>query len=124
MHCPDCSLKNSTASLIEGAKLGRVVGHTPQAEARRRERKRRHDLERQKWIPSDQRSWLTEDFYTKEIQPRLKEATLSQIASALGVSIPYASDIRKGRRRPHPRHWQSLADLVGMMNDSSEADKT
>jgi CRISPR-associated endonuclease Cas1 len=113
-HCPDCSLKNSTASLIEGAKLGRVVGHNPQAEARRRESKRRHDLERQNWSSSDQPSWLTEDFYATNIQPRLDRATLSQIASALGVSIPYASDIRRGRRKPHPRHWQILAGLAGI----------
>jgi len=42
----------------------------------------------------------------------LVSATLSEIASAIGVSIPYASDIRKGRRRPHPRHWQALAELT------------
>ena len=112
-HCPDCSLKNSTASLIEGAKLGRVIGHTPQAEARRRETKRRHDLARQSWHPSNQPGWLTEDFYAKEIQPRLDRATLSEIASLIKVSIPYASDIRRGRRRPHQRHWESLARLVG-----------
>jgi hypothetical protein len=112
-HCPECSLKNSTASLIEGARLGRVIGHAPQAEARRRQTKRRHDLERQNWSPSDQPNWATEDFYAKEIQPRLKSATLSQIAITIGVSIPYASDIRRGRRRPHPRHWKRLADLVG-----------
>jgi CRISPR-associated endonuclease Cas1 len=111
-HCFDCSLKNSTASLIEGAKLGRVIGHTPQAEARRRESKRRHDMERQNWIPSDHPSWLTEDFYAREIQPRLKSATLSQIATTIDVSIPYASDIRRGRRKPHPRHWKLLAELV------------
>jgi hypothetical protein len=111
-QCPECSLKNSTASLIEGAKLGRVVGHTPQAEARRRESKRRHDLEREYWSPSDHPSWLTKHFYTREIQPRLNGATLSQIATAIGVSIPYASDIRRGRRRPHPVHWRVLAKLV------------
>ena len=114
-HCPDCSLKNSTALLIEGAKLGRVIGHTPQAEARRRESKRRHDSERQNWTRTDQPSWLTEDFYVKEIQPRLKDATLSQIALALEVSIPYASDIRKGRRKPHPRHWAALAKLINVV---------
>jgi len=27
------------------------------------------------------------------------------------VLIPYASDIRKGRRQPHPRHWKALAKL-------------
>jgi len=113
-HCPDCSLKNSTASLIEGAKLGRVIGHTPQAEARRRESKRRHDLSRQEWSTSDQPSWLTEEFYKKTIQPRLNSASLSQIATMIGVSIPYASDIRRGRRKPHPRHWRSLACLAGV----------
>ena len=50
----------------------------------------------------------------KQVQPGLKEASLSQIVSAIGVSIPYASDIRKGRRRPHPWHWQALASLVGI----------
>ena len=39
---------------------------------------------------------------------------LSQIASAIGVSIPYASDIRRGGRRPHARHWQTLATLVNV----------
>lgn len=119
VHCPDCSLKNSTASLIEGAKLGRVSGHTPQAEARRKETKHRHDLARQGWCPSDQPSWLTGDFYAKEIGPRLNRATLSQIALAIGISIPYASDIRKGRRRPHPRHWQALARLVDIQTATS-----
>jgi len=112
-HCPDCSLKNSTASLIAGARLGRVIGHTPEAEAMRRESKRRHDLARQSWSPSNYPTWLTDDFYAKEIQPRLKGSTLSKIALALGVSIPYASDIRKGKRRPHPRHWRILIELVG-----------
>ena len=31
------------------------------------------------------------------------------------ASIPYASAIRSGRRVPHPRHWQALAQLVGVL---------
>jgi hypothetical protein len=31
--------------------------------------------------------------------------------------LPYASDIRAGRRRPHPRHWLSLARLAGVSSD-------
>ena len=61
-----------------------MIGHTPEAEARRRETKRRHDLECQNWIPTDQPSWLTEDSCAKGIQPLLKGATLSQIASGIG----------------------------------------
>jgi hypothetical protein len=35
------------------------------------------------------------------------------------VSLPYASDIRAGRRRPHPRHWLSLAQLVSVSGPES-----
>jgi CRISPR-associated endonuclease Cas1 len=111
-HCGECAMKNSTASLIVGAQLGRVAAQSSTAKARRRETKRRHDSARQTWSPTDQPAWLTQDVYAKLIQPRLSGATLSEIASAIGVSIPYASDIRKGRRRPHPRHWKVLAELV------------
>jgi hypothetical protein len=34
--------------------------------------------------------------------------------SALGISVAYAVAIRAGRRRPHPRHWQALAELVAV----------
>jgi len=33
--------------------------------------------------------------------------------TSIGVSEPYAADIRAGERVPHPRHWQTLAQLVG-----------
>jgi hypothetical protein len=38
----------------------------------------------------------------------------SEIRKALGVSEPYSSDIRAGKRIPHPRHWQALAQLAGV----------
>lgn len=34
--------------------------------------------------------------------------------SALGISVTYAVAIRAGRRRPHPRHWGTLAELAGV----------
>lgn len=119
-HCPDCSLKNSTALLIAGARLGREISHGSQAQARRKETKRLNDLARSQWSASKLPSWLNEESYRSKVQPLLRKATLSRIASAIGVSIPYASDIRKGRRRPHPRHWQTLAQLVGIRMPDSE----
>jgi len=112
-HCTDCSLRNSTLALVQGAKLGRTLSHTEQAQARRSESKRRHDQLHRRWDPQGQPAWLTEEVYKHQIQPRLSTLTLSALASALGVSIPYASDIRRGRRRPHQRHWLSLANLIG-----------
>jgi|ERR1700730_10548667 hypothetical protein len=40
----------------------------------------------------------------------------------LGVSEPYAADIRAGRRRPYPRHWRKLAELVGVSSPLSLVD--
>lgn len=120
-HCPDCSLKNSTALLISGARLGRIISHGPQAQARRKETKRLNDLARSQWSPSSLPAWLTQEAYVKQIQPRLRETSLSQIASAIGVSIPYASDIRKGRRCPHPRHWEGLAKIGGVDSSTTSA---
>ena len=119
-HCGECAVKHSTASLIVGAQLGRIAAQNSTAKARRKETKRAHDLARSKWSRS-QPTWLTEDAYITQIQPQLRNASLSQIAAATGVSIPYASDIRKGRRRPHQRHWHTLARLVGISPDSGHS---
>jgi hypothetical protein len=36
-----------------------------------------------------------------------------QQSSVIGVSESYATDIRAGRRRLNPRHWQALGKLAG-----------
>ena len=63
-------------------------------------------------------AWLNEETYLGKIQPLLVGVTNKVIASALGASIPYASAIRAGRRVPHPRHWQALAQVVGLSVDA------
>jgi len=83
-------LEEFDRGIDRGSETGTVIGHGPQAQGRRKETKRRHDLARQNWSPADQPNWLTEDVYATEIQPRLKTATLSRIATTVSVSIPYA----------------------------------
>ena len=56
---------------------------------------------------------LAEEFYRERIQPRLSGITAPAIASALGLSVPYAAEIRAGRCLPHHRHWLTLVQLVG-----------
>jgi hypothetical protein len=91
-----------------------VAAQSDEAQAFRAETQCRHAAARAGWKPSDLPTWLNEDFYAREIQPRLKGVALSALASALGISIPYAVDIRKGRRAPHPRHWKTLAELANV----------
>jgi hypothetical protein len=105
--------------MLEIARLGRIARHSPKAEALRATTRRRHAAALKSWQPSEHPRWLTEDVYLKQIQPTLRDATVSAIASALGVSLTYATDIRAGRRRPHPRHWLALAGLVGIWSGAT-----
>src|ERR1700719_402341 len=81
---------------------------------RRADTQRRHAPAKAGWRASDLPAWLNKEFYLRQIQPRLKGRTLSILASKLDISIPYAVDIRRGRRIPHPQHWQILCQLLGI----------
>jgi hypothetical protein len=116
-YCARCAIKLNTAGLVKAAQLGRVASHSDRAEARRAETQLRHAAEKASWKTSEMPAWLTKDVYICEIQPQLKGITLSVIASKLGISIPYAVDIRSGRRIPHPRHWSILMGLVDVLSD-------
>jgi hypothetical protein len=116
-HCAECSKPFNKAGLIEAARLGRIATHSQKAEARRAATQHRHAAALKAWDPSSKPAWLSEETYRNEIQPRLASVTVPTISSALGVSEPYAADIRAGRRRPHPRHWPMLARLVGVTPD-------
>jgi hypothetical protein len=108
----------ATAGLVKSAEQGRIAAQSDQAQERRAETQRRHRSAKANWRDSDLPDWLDKDFYTRKIQPLLKGITLSVLAARLGISIPYAVDIRAGRRVPHPRHWQTLAQLVGVSSAS------
>lgn len=116
-YCAVCAITVSREKLIELAESGRIAAQSPEARARRAETKRRHDVARRSWLPSTQPAWPNDETYLGKIQPRLAGIMNTAIASALGVSMPYAADIRAGRRRPHPRHWQALAELVNVSLD-------
>jgi len=112
-YCVLCSVAVSRGNLIEAAKLGRVATHSPGAEALRSATQRRHSSALRAWQPSDLPKWLNKEVYRERIQPSLGGITVPAISVALGVSEPYATDIRAGRRIPHVRHWKILAELTG-----------
>jgi hypothetical protein len=113
-RCANCANAVNTVGLIEAAKKGRVAAQSEAAQTRRSETQLRHRAEMELWNFSDLPAWLNEKYYLTEIQPRLPQVTLAVLASRLGISIPYAVDVRSARRVPHKRHWQALAQLVGV----------
>jgi hypothetical protein len=114
LYCGSCTSTASRDVLIEAAKAGRLVAHSPQALARQAEKQRQHSAAAKAWNPSNQPGWLTADAYREKVQPRLAGIPVGVIASALDVSQPYATDLRKGKHIPHPRHWLGLARLTGV----------
>lgn len=116
-YCPSCGVTATSVALVEKARRGRVAAQSCEAQARRAETQRRHHTARQAWQASSQPAWLDQESYLGKIQPRLANVNVSVMSSALRVSRHYAADIRAGRRLPHPRHWPSLARLVGISPD-------
>jgi len=112
-RCGSCKAAVCTKELVKAAQKGRLASHTEQAELKRGESRRRHAAALRAWRPSNQPGWLDEETYVSKIQPRLADETIPTIRAALGVSKSYATNIRSGKRLPHPRHWQTLATLVG-----------
>jgi len=102
----------ATTGLVKSAEQGRIAAQSDQAQERRAETQRRHRSAKAGWKYSDLPAWLDKKVYRREIQPRLKRVSLSVLATKLGISIPYAVNIRSGRRVPHQRHWLSLAELA------------
>jgi hypothetical protein len=113
-HCHRCDVLESTKRLIRAAEKGRIAASAPDALARLAATQKRHAAAQLAWKPSDQPAWLTEQVFIGMIQPRLHAISVSTVMSALGVSRPYAVAIRLSRCRPHQRHWQTLARLVGV----------
>jgi CRISPR-associated endonuclease Cas1 len=114
LYCKSCALPAAKERFGDVARLGRIASHTNEAEFSRAKTRQRHAAALKAWDLTTLPDWLTEQVYREKIQPRLRELTVPAISKALGISIPYATDIRAGRRRPHPRHWSKLATLVDL----------
>jgi CRISPR-associated endonuclease Cas1 len=114
-NCADCAIDIATVHMADAARVGRLTANSPQANAKRANTQRQNALAQHSWKTSSQPPWLTDKVYSEKIQPLLARISSSAIASAIGVSRCYAGQIRKGRHQPHPRHWQALAQLAGVL---------
>jgi CRISPR-associated endonuclease Cas1 len=115
-HCANCAVSHATDRLAIASRLGRAAAQTAETLAKQSASQRRHSRARSSWDESSQPSWLTAELFSQKIQPLLSNVATSVIRSSIGVSRWYASRIRQGYR-PHPRHWQALAELVSVQAD-------
>jgi CRISPR-associated endonuclease Cas1 len=114
-YCRSCAVEVSRENMTRTALIGHARPKTTRQRTQISKRLSDHAVANSWWSPSSLPSWLTEEYYAREIQPRLGKIKVREIAQVMHVSLPYAAFIRAGRRRPHPRHWQALAGLVGYL---------
>jgi CRISPR-associated endonuclease Cas1 len=116
-HCASCASVHSRKELDKG----RLVAQTLESRAQRSATQKAHVDAIRNWKPSEKFAWLDRKTYINKIQPRLAGVAISTVRSALGISEPYAAFIRSGSRVPHPRHWLTLAKLVGAVSPHTGA---
>ncbi len=119
-YCKPCAIEDSKTAMLKVAELGRIATHRPKAEAQRASTMLRQEAAKRAWNPADLPKWLTGKVYREKIQPKLATLTIPAIALALGISKPYATDIRKGSRMPHQRHWMTIAKLISISSNAQE----
>jgi hypothetical protein len=113
-HCRSCAVEASRETMAQVALLGHSKPKSKRTKAHISKTLSDHAVANSWWDPSCLPSWLNEECYVQEIEPRLRTIKVREISEAMHVSKPYAAHVRAGRRRPHPRHWERLAHLVGI----------
>jgi CRISPR-associated endonuclease Cas1 len=113
-YCGPCGVAAAQERIRTVSHQGREKSQGEEGQAKRAESQRRHMLARSAWERSKESSPITEEEFLRDIQPRLDALRVGAIRSGLGVSKGYASAIRAGKLRPHPLHWQTLAELVSV----------
>jgi CRISPR-associated endonuclease Cas1 len=111
-YCPECWPAHRQVNGLAGSTAARASLTTAAARARKGETVSSGKLAAKAaraaaigWSPT---AW------DATIAPKLSGFTTRQIAEATGLSIPYANRIRRGTQVPDPRHWQAIANLVGV----------
>ena len=123
-YCRSCAVEASREKMAQVALLGHTKAKSKKTKAHISKVLSDHAVANTWWEPSSMPSWLTKQCYVEQIQPLIRGKKVREIAEAMQVSRPYAAFVRSGRRRPHPRHWEALARLVGVSADGHRLKRT
>ena len=118
-YCGSCAVEVARENMARVALIGHSKPKTSRVKARISKTLSDHAVANSWWSLSSLPAWLNKEFYVQKIHPQLRTVKVREIAEAMRVSQSYAAFIPSGRRNPHPRHWQALAQLVGIASDSS-----
>jgi CRISPR-associated endonuclease Cas1 len=119
VYCDTCLphyQREQYANAFHGSGLAAIEtakrhGHDPSHSAEA-ERKRGATISERKHANADWENRygkLTDlSAFEREILPTIRLVPLSRLMRATGLSLRYVSQIRRGEKTPHPRHWSAL----------------
>jgi CRISPR-associated endonuclease Cas1 len=67
---------------------------------------RRHQHEARRWNEANERPEAS--LFEREILPLIRDLSLAELVRATGLTHGYLSQVRRGVKTPHPRHWPAL----------------
>jgi CRISPR-associated endonuclease Cas1 len=113
--CGSCGITFSTEQVVQASAAGRIAAQSATAQALRTATRQKNAAAGKDWDPASQPAWLTPDTYDQKVKPPLARVSSTAVSAALGITWQYASKVRRGLCRPHPRHFLKLAELVGVV---------
>ena len=112
----------STAPVeIMRVRTGRDVSHGADAAQRRAASNVARKTAVREW---DERHGKLVDLsaFAREILPLIQGVPLSRLQRSTGLSLRYVSQIRRGEKTPHPRHWDALSEAALRVGPSGPQD--
>jgi CRISPR-associated endonuclease Cas1 len=80
--------------------------HGGEAAAKRGASVSRHQHEARRWNETHERP--EPSLFEQEILPSIRDLPLADLVRATGLTHGYLSQVRRGMKTPHPRHWPAL----------------
>jgi CRISPR-associated endonuclease Cas1 len=68
--------------------------------------RRQHEV--REWNAAHPETMANPTVFEREILPAIRNVALSELVRATGLTHGYLSQIRRGEKTPHPRHWPTL----------------
>jgi len=100
---------------------GKDPSHGGEAARKRGQSNARRAQERREWerMNTDVEVEIEKQYFVNDLLPKLRDIPVRRIVNATGLSIRYASMIRRGLYTPHPMHYQKLEELVLLYNQNN-----
>lgn len=124
-YCDAClpeAAKRAAAKGVETQRQLHAVGtdrrQSEEVRAAHRDGARRHAQEKREW-EAEHRTLPSPAIFDQEVLPMLRDVPDALLAKASGLSVAAIKATRRGRMRPHPRHWGALRATAKAYRDAT-----